>query len=550
MSVSKSIIVFGIVVALFLSLVLVPASLQAQFAPHAPSANSWSALGFGTDSGVNALGVSGSDIYAAGTFTNLCPDVPCNSGGARMNHIAKWDGSSWSVLGNGLDGTVDALAISGSDVYAAGAFTYVCGNSTCDNNTTRVNHLAKWNGSSWSAVGNGTDAEVYALAVSGSDVYAGGTFTAVCGNAACTGNTTVNHIATWNGSSWSAVGNGTNGDVNALATSGSDVYAGGAFNSVCGNIGCTGNTQVNYVAKWNGSSWSALSFGTGDPITSLAASGSDLYAGGYFGYICGDISCASSSTMYHIAKWNGSSWSGLGNGLQNTPYGIAVDGSNVYPAGDFTAVCGNSTCDSNNITVNYIALWNGTSWSPLGNGVSYILNAVGVSGSDVYVGGIFSDVCGNTNCDNNNLTVNHIARFGPPVPTPTPTNTPTNTPTVTATPTKTSTPTRTPTNTPTATPTNSCVSKPAKPTLKSPANNATVTTLRPKLKWNAATCATTYNVTVKDAVTGKKVDHQTGRTKLQYKTIALTHTKAYKWFVQACNTHGCTKSQVWKFNVQ
>jgi len=60
---------------------------------------------------------------------------------------------------------------------------------------------------------------VYALALSGSNVYAGGTFTTAGGSAA-------KNIAKWNGSSWSALGSGMNRPVNALVVSGCDLYAG------------------------------------------------------------------------------------------------------------------------------------------------------------------------------------------------------------------------------------------------------------------------------------------------------------------------------------
>jgi hypothetical protein len=86
--------------------------------------------------------------------------------------------------------------------------------------------------------------------------------------------------------------------------------------------------------------------------------------------------------------------------------------------------------------------------------------------------------------------------------------------------------------------------------LKLPANNATTSKTRPTLKWNAANCADTYNVTIKDAATGKKVDSATGLTVLQYRTKTLSKGKTYKWFVQACNTHGCAKSTTWKLTVQ
>ena len=109
---------------------------------------------------------------------------------------------------------------------------------------------------------------VSALAVSGNDVYAAGWFTTAGGEAA-------NFIAKWNGTSWSALGSGMNNSVNALAVSGSDVYAGGNFTEA-------GGVAVNRIAKWNGTSWSALETGVSGTVSAVAVSGSDVFAGGVF----------------------------------------------------------------------------------------------------------------------------------------------------------------------------------------------------------------------------------------------------------------------------
>src|SRR5207237_6392188 len=73
----------------------------------------------GTNGIVYAIAVSGSDVYVGGNFTT--------AGGVSAHYIAKWNGSTWSALGNGMDGTnpyVYAIAISGSDVYVGGNFTF------------------------------------------------------------------------------------------------------------------------------------------------------------------------------------------------------------------------------------------------------------------------------------------------------------------------------------------------------------------------------------------------------------------------------------------
>ncbi len=92
-----------------------------------------------------------------------------------------------------------------------------------------------------------------------------------------------------------------------------------------------------------------------------------------------------------------------------------------------------------------------------------------------------------------------------------------------------------------------CTAKPAKPALKSPGNGAIVTSNRPKLKWNFATCAGTYSVVVKNAATNQVVDSAAGLTKNYFKTLALPGGATYKWYVSACNEFGCTKSRTFRF---
>src|ERR1035441_1381185 len=84
------------------------------------------------------------------------------AGGGAANYIAKWDGSSWTALGSGMDDYVFALAVLGSDLYAGGFFTTAGGSVALG--------IAKWNGSSWTALGSGMNSEVHALAISGNDL--------------------------------------------------------------------------------------------------------------------------------------------------------------------------------------------------------------------------------------------------------------------------------------------------------------------------------------------------------------------------------------------
>jgi hypothetical protein len=50
-----------------------------------------------------------------GTFTS--------AGGQPANRIAKWDGTNWWALGSGFISTITALAVNGTNLYAGGNFT-------------------------------------------------------------------------------------------------------------------------------------------------------------------------------------------------------------------------------------------------------------------------------------------------------------------------------------------------------------------------------------------------------------------------------------------
>jgi hypothetical protein len=335
----------------------------------------WTSMGGipGANGDVFASVVDGSgNLYIGGTFTIV--------GDVFATNIAKWNGSSWSAVGSGLNAQVNALAVSGSDLYVGGAFTAAGGSN--------VNFIAKWDGSNWSALGSGLDARVNALAVSGSDLYAGGDFGTAGGNSA-TG------VAKWNGSSWSALGSGL-GNVRALAFTRDYLYAAGNLVTPI-----PGGGRVNFILKWNGTNWSGLGLGVSRfdmfiPIVyALAVSGSDLYAGGSFTVAGG--SNGNFIAVNCIAKWDGSSWSALGSGMgtgtATTPFvrALTVSGGDVYAGGRF------NTAGEN--LANNVAQWNESSWSALGSGLTARLsvlavNALAVSGSDLYAGGTFTAAVG------------------------------------------------------------------------------------------------------------------------------------------------------------
>jgi hypothetical protein len=135
---------------------------------------------------------------------------------------------------------------------------------------------------------------------------------------------------------------------------------------------------VNYIAQWDGNEWEPLGSGMNVDVLALAASGSNLYAGGYF-TVAGNV------PVEAIAQWNGSAWSSIGAGMGGVPNyvrALALSGGKLLAAGSFTMAGGSPA--------NRIAEWNGLSWQPLGSGLNGDVFALAATSNLVCVGGNFT----------------------------------------------------------------------------------------------------------------------------------------------------------------
>lgn len=324
----------------------------------------WFPLADGLGGTINALVSDGVELYAGGTFTNV--------GGVAATNIARWNGASWAPVGDGFNGPVQALAVVTGQLVAGGSFTQA--------GEVSANHVARWNGSAWSALGDGLDGPVQSLVVRVTDILAGGNFL----NA---GSTPVRHVAKWDGRKWVAMGEGVDGPVSAMTLlANGDVVVGGRF-SEAGTI-----RGANNLARWDGAHWSILGIGVNGPVRSLQTVGGEVYAGGSFNN-------AGGLPVRNVARWieANQAWALLlnltNNGVDGNVFAIASTRSYVYLGGIFTATNG----------VTNMARIQRSGWLTFGNGVSDRVRALAADGTDIYAGGAFTFAGG--------VLANNVARW-------------------------------------------------------------------------------------------------------------------------------------------
>ena len=278
-------------------------------------------------------------------------------GGMIVNHVASWNGAEerWHPLGLGTDDKVFAATTRGTDLFIGGWFKNL---SNPDDTHLKEKYIARWDGKLWSELGGGVNGLVYAIATTDTDLYAGGAFTKAGGLPA-------NHMARWDGEKWHPLGQGLNGSVYAIAIDGKDVYAGGYFFRA-------GGLPASHVAKWDGTRWSHLSVGPNNWVHSLVMLDGELYAGGLFTKV-------DTMDANYIAKWNGSRWSRVGSGTDYWIMALVAHEGALYAGGYFTNAGGKPA--------SHIAKWDGKQWSEVGGGVDGNVYALASGTGKLYAGG-------------------------------------------------------------------------------------------------------------------------------------------------------------------
>jgi hypothetical protein len=245
------------------------------------------------DGTVYALQIIGRTLYVGGSFTD-------GAGIASADYLVACNldsgvaSSTVDSVPHAFSGTIYALtADSNGILYAGGTFSNLGSNPAADN----VAYLDS-SGVGWHAMGSGggtcscaVSSFVRGLTAVGANVYVGTDATDVAGIA------WADHVARWNGSAWSAVGSNTAGtdgwlpasaSIFGLADDGANVYATGSFQDA------NGDPQADSVTSFDGNAWHAIgSDGAGNGPwggtgLALAAFDGRLVAGGNFASAGGD----------------------------------------------------------------------------------------------------------------------------------------------------------------------------------------------------------------------------------------------------------------------
>ena len=305
----------------------------------------WAVMGTGFNSAITCIAVDPERgrVYFGGAFTT--------ANGVTVNRICYWDGSTFNAMG-GTPGTtggtaVNCIAIAANgDVWIGGSFTAVGGSTT--------KGLARWNisSSTWTAFNKttATFVEITALALDASGtLYIGGDFTDFDGT---TANDRIMRTAD-GGTTFTALGSGTNGWVQALAVHpDGKVYVGGSFTTA-------NSVTTNGFTYWNGSTFVALgatpgiSGGSTLVDTIIVRRNGDVVLGGSF------TSAGGTSGYNYVAVWNGTSYQTMSTGMDAiTRTLVELPNGNIIAGGDFTTAGGLALTDR-------LALWNGYIWAPL-----------------------------------------------------------------------------------------------------------------------------------------------------------------------------------------
>jgi len=180
----------------------------------------WGFFGFVTD-----MVIYKGKLIVAGAFLN--------AGSINANFIASWDGTKWDSLAGGLNYGASCLYVDTINdlLYVSGGFTKA--------DTVTAHGLAVWNGIKWSVpFAQNIVRGPTSICIFNNKLYVGGVSN--------TPSVQDTMLACWDGVSWTKI-NGPNSSVNALSVYKGNLYVGGYFTKI------NGDASIKYIACYGDS---------------------------------------------------------------------------------------------------------------------------------------------------------------------------------------------------------------------------------------------------------------------------------------------------------
>ncbi len=185
-------------------------------------------------------------------------------GSQAANGLVSWDGERWTVLPAPPPGWVGAVCVHEGLIHLGGRFSL--------GQPAAAYMVVRLTPTGWEPVGDSrphnTSDGVRVLRSYRGDLYVGGDFTSFAGR-------TSPCIARWNGTAWSPLGFGVDANVRDMAEFGGELFVAGEFGYVDGR-------PQRGLARWDGAAWVPILEGPDGPVSSLTPYQSTLLVSGSF----------------------------------------------------------------------------------------------------------------------------------------------------------------------------------------------------------------------------------------------------------------------------
>ncbi len=261
------------------------------------------------------------------------------------NRIVEWDGSNRKILSLPTEMANKYTIIHELKIVDSKLVGYfeVYNSYPPNGNYSTEYFFAKWTGDSWEEI-----KENFKEPISTFSSYNGSLIVSTLGGNSKARLPSLYYLSDGN---WlpikisDGIGKGLDDQVHDIVNAGDDIIVGGDFTK-------TSEKELNYIAKWNGSDWSKLGNGLNGKVFRLGVHQEEIIA------TIQEVDTLSGFTFKKVMQFDGENWDQLGQDFEGWIYEIFSYKDTLIIAGDISE----STDDS----LGSVLFWNGNAWENFG----------------------------------------------------------------------------------------------------------------------------------------------------------------------------------------